>query len=131
MIQLIQRFYDPNSGRVTLDGLDLRDINRSDFRRHMALVPQDPVIFAASARENIRFGRPDATDAEIEVAAQAAAAHDIDHRALLAEAPQPLGLLGVELLVFAEDAPAEHPEEAPALGEHRRAARGLAARRGR
>ncbi|WP_171231177.1 ABC transporter transmembrane domain-containing protein [Ruegeria sp. HKCCA4812] len=76
VIQLIQRFYDPNSGRVTLDGLDLRDINRSDFRRHMALVPQDPVIFAASARENIRFGRLDASDAEVEVAARAAAAHD-------------------------------------------------------
>ncbi|WP_170343594.1 ABC transporter transmembrane domain-containing protein [Ruegeria atlantica] len=76
VIQLIQRFYDPNSGRVTLDGLDLRDINRSDFRRHMALVPQDPVIFAASARENIRFGRLDASDAEVESAARAAAAHD-------------------------------------------------------
>ncbi|NOE18128.1 ATP-binding cassette domain-containing protein [Ruegeria atlantica] len=76
VIQLIQRFYDPNSGRVTLDGLDLRDINRSDFRRHMALVPQDPVIFAASARENIRFGRLDASDAEVEAAARAAAAHD-------------------------------------------------------
>ncbi|NOD98259.1 ATP-binding cassette domain-containing protein [Ruegeria sp. HKCCD6228] len=76
VIQLIQRFYDPNSGRVTLDGLNLRDINRSDFRRHMALVPQDPVIFAASARENIRFGRLDASDAEVEAAARAAAAHD-------------------------------------------------------
>ncbi|UUV05231.1 ABC transporter transmembrane domain-containing protein [Ruegeria sp. YS9] len=76
VIQLIQRFYDPNSGRVTLDGLDLRDLDRSDFRRHMALVPQDPVIFAASARENIRFGRLDASDAEVEAAARAAAAHD-------------------------------------------------------
>ena len=49
---------------------------RADFRRSIALVPQDPVIFAASARENIRFGRPDATDAEVEDAAHAAAAHD-------------------------------------------------------
>jgi ATP-binding cassette subfamily B protein len=49
---------------------------RDDFRRSIALVPQDPVIFAASARENIRFGRPDATDAEVTAAAQAAAAHD-------------------------------------------------------
>ncbi|MEN8839651.1 MAG: ATP-binding cassette domain-containing protein, partial [Octadecabacter sp.] len=76
IIQLLLRFYDPSSGRVTIDGDDLRDLDRADFRRHMALVPQDPVIFAASARENIRFGRPDATDSEVETAAKAAAAHD-------------------------------------------------------
>ncbi len=76
VIQMIQRFYDPDAGRVSLDGVDLRDLNRADFRSHMALVPQDPVIFAASARENIRFGRLDATDAEVEAAARAAAAHD-------------------------------------------------------
>lgn len=51
-------------------------MTRAAFRQHIALVPQDPVIFAASARDNIRFGRPDATDAEIEAAARAAAAHD-------------------------------------------------------
>ena len=51
-------------------------MERSDFRSAIALVPQDPVIFAATARENIRFGRPDATDAEIEAAAKAAAAHE-------------------------------------------------------
>ncbi len=76
VIQMIQRFYDPNSGGITLDGQDLRSLNRADFRGHMALVPQDPVIFATSARENIRFGRLDATDAEVETAARAAAAHD-------------------------------------------------------
>jgi ATP-binding cassette subfamily B protein len=76
IIQMILRFYDPQSGRITFDGIDLRDLNRDAFRREIALVPQDPVIFAASARENIRFGRPDATDAEIEKAARAAAAHD-------------------------------------------------------
>ncbi|AGI72465.1 ABC transporter ATP-binding protein [Octadecabacter arcticus 238] len=76
IIQLLLRFYDPSSGRITLDGDDLRDLNRADFRRHMALVPQDPVIFATSARENIRFGRPDASDAQVEAAAKAAAAHD-------------------------------------------------------
>ncbi|MCF2872592.1 ATP-binding cassette domain-containing protein [Octadecabacter sp. G9-8] len=76
IIQLLLRFYDPASGQITLDGVDLRDLDRADFRRHMALVPQDPVIFAASARENIRFGRPDATDAEVIAAAKAAAAHD-------------------------------------------------------
>ncbi|SCY77761.1 ABC transporter transmembrane domain-containing protein [Paracoccus tibetensis] len=76
VIQLIQRFWDPQEGRVTLDGVDLRDMARAEFRRRIALVPQDPVIFAASARENIRLGRPDAPEAEVEVAARAAHAHD-------------------------------------------------------
>ncbi|EKE43989.1 hypothetical protein OCGS_1970 [Oceaniovalibus guishaninsula JLT2003] len=76
IIQLLLRFYDPDSGRITLDGIDLRDMARSEFRRNIALVPQDSVIFAASARDNIRFGRPDATDAEVEQAARAAAAHE-------------------------------------------------------
>jgi ATP-binding cassette subfamily B protein len=76
ILQLLMRFYDPQQGRVTLDGIALTDLSRSDFRQHVALVPQDPVIFATSARENIRFGRPDATDAEVEEAAKAAAAHD-------------------------------------------------------
>ena len=76
VIQLVQRFWDPGKGRVTLDGIDLRDMARGDFRRQMALVPQDPMIFAASARDNIRFGQPDATDAQIEAAARAAHAHD-------------------------------------------------------
>jgi len=76
VVQLIQRFWDPQSGRVTIDGIDLRDMERADFRRAIALVPQEPVIFAATARENIRFGRPDATDAEVETAARAAYAHD-------------------------------------------------------
>ena len=74
IIQMILRFYDPESGRVTLDGIDLAALERGAFRRSVALVPQDPVIFAASARDNIRFGRPDASDAEVEAAAQAAAA---------------------------------------------------------
>ncbi len=76
IFQLLLRFYDPVAGRVTLDGTDLRDLSRREFRKSIALVPQDPVIFAASARDNIRFGRPDASDAEVEAAARAAAAHD-------------------------------------------------------
>ena len=96
IIQLIQRFYDPAQGRVTLDGLDLKTLARDDFRREIALVPQDPVIFAMSARDNIRFGREDATDAEVEAAARAAAAHEF-----IAALPQgydsPLGERGVLL----------------------------------
>ncbi len=76
MILLLERFYDPTSGAIRLGDTDLRAVARADLRRHLALVPQDPVIFATSARENIRFGRPDATDAEVEAAARAAAAHD-------------------------------------------------------
>ncbi|MCV3273022.1 ABC transporter transmembrane domain-containing protein [Roseobacter sinensis] len=76
IIQMILRFYDPASGRILLDGVDLAQLRRDTFRKAVALVPQDPVIFAASARDNIRFGRPEAADAEIEAAARAAAAHD-------------------------------------------------------
>ncbi len=76
ILQLLMRFYDPQSGTITLDGIDLAAMSRSDFRGAIAMVPQDPVIFATSARENIRFGRPDASDAEVEEAAKAAAAHD-------------------------------------------------------
>lgn len=75
IIQLILRFYDPDSGQITLDGVELGKMRRDDFRQTMSLVSQDPIIFAATARENIRFGRPSASDQEIEAAAQAAAAH--------------------------------------------------------
>ncbi len=76
VFQLVLRFYDPVSGTVRLDGLDIRRLRRADLRRAFALVPQDPVIFADTARENIRFGRPEASDAEVEAAARAAAAHE-------------------------------------------------------
>ena len=76
ILQLLLRFYDPQEGAVKIDGIDLRRMARDDFRRAIALVPQDPVIFATSARENIRFGRPEASDAEVEAAARSAAAHD-------------------------------------------------------
>ncbi len=96
VIQMILRFYDPKSGRILLDGVALSDMRREDFRRHLALVPQDPVIFADNARENIRFGRPEATDAEVESAARAAAAHEFI-RMLPEGYDSPLGERGVML----------------------------------
>jgi ATP-binding cassette subfamily B protein len=74
VFQLLLRFFDPDGGRVSLDGIDLRTLARGDLRRALALVPQEPAIFATTVRENIRFGRPAASDAEVEAAAQAAAA---------------------------------------------------------
>ncbi|GGA10055.1 ABC transporter transmembrane domain-containing protein [Neptunicoccus cionae] len=74
VFQLLLRFFDPDTGRVTLDGMDISSLRRDAFRHHLAYVPQDPVIFATSAMENIRFGRPNASDAEVIAAAKAAAA---------------------------------------------------------
>ncbi|MFT5787713.1 MAG: ATP-binding cassette subfamily B protein [Ascidiaceihabitans sp.] len=96
IIQMILRFYDPQQGRILLDGLALPDLDRAAFREHIALVPQDPVIFATSAGENIRFGRPDATDAQVEAAAKAAAAHDFI-QGLPSGYDSPLGERGVML----------------------------------
>ena len=76
VFQLLLRFHDPESGRVTLDGVDLRQLDPEALRRQVALVPQDPVIFGATARENIRYGRLEADAAQIEAAARSAEAHD-------------------------------------------------------
>ena len=96
IIQMILRFYDPQQGRILLDGHALPELGRAAFREHIALVPQDPVIFATSARENIRFGRSDATDEQIEAAAKAAAAHDFI-KGLPTGYDSPLGERGVML----------------------------------
>ena len=76
VFQLLLRFHDPESGRLTLDGADLRALDPAQVRAHIALVPQDPVIFAASAADNIRYGRLGATDADVEAAARSAEAHE-------------------------------------------------------
>jgi ATP-binding cassette subfamily B protein len=75
-IQLLQRFYDPDQGEIFLDGIDIKTMKRLEFRKSIALVPQDPVIFAATVMENIRFGNPEANNEEIFQAARSAAAHD-------------------------------------------------------
>src|SRR5690606_11619862 len=71
---MLLRFHDPSSGRVLLDGVDIRDADTAALREHIALVPQAPTIFAASAADNIRYGRLEATDAEVRAAAENAEA---------------------------------------------------------
>jgi ATP-binding cassette, subfamily B, bacterial len=82
-LQLLLRFYDPEHGRICIDGLDLRALDPQALRRQIGLVPQETVLFGTSARENIRYGRPGATDVQIEAAARAAAADEF-----LRELPQ-------------------------------------------
>ena len=76
VFQLLLRFYDPQGGRILLDGVDTARLALADLRGAMAMVPQETVIFSTSARENIRYGRPDARDDEVEAAARAALAHE-------------------------------------------------------
>jgi len=80
IFHLMLRFYDPASGVVRFDGVPIADLDPSDLRRHIALVPQDTAIFAASARENIRFGRPEARDSDVEHAAKLALADEFIRR---------------------------------------------------
>jgi len=74
VFQLLLRFYDVESGAIRVDGVDVRHADPAALRRRIAVVPQDPVIFSASALENIRYGRPEASDLEVRAAAEAAAA---------------------------------------------------------
>ncbi len=76
VLSLLLRFHDPQSGRVLVDGVDVRDCDPLELRERIALVPQQPTLFAASARDNIRYGRLDASDAEVEAAARSAEAHE-------------------------------------------------------
>ncbi|MEM1345495.1 MAG: ABC transporter transmembrane domain-containing protein [Pseudomonadota bacterium] len=83
VLQLLQRFYDPSHGAILLDGVPIDRLSFADLRARLALVPQEPVIFADTARANILFGRPDASEAEVIEAARAAAAHEF-----IADLPQ-------------------------------------------
>jgi ATP-binding cassette subfamily B protein len=80
LFHLLLRFYDPTSGTISFDGVPIKSADPQNFRGRIALVPQDPAVFAASARENIRFGRPEATDAEVERAAELAHATEFIRR---------------------------------------------------
>ncbi len=74
VFQLLLRFYDPQAGRIALDGLEIARLDPVELRRHIAVVAQDPAIFSGSIAENIRYGRPDASDSDVRRAAEAAAA---------------------------------------------------------
>jgi ABC-type multidrug transport system fused ATPase/permease subunit len=78
--KLLARFYDPRAGRITIDGLDLREVTQESLRRQLGIVPQEGFLFAGSVRENIAFGRPDAQPAEVEAAARAVGAHEFVQR---------------------------------------------------
>ena len=96
LMSLLVRFYDPTGGTVRLDGHDLRDLRLGDIYDQVSLVTQEPFLFTASVRENIRCGRPDATDAEIEAAARAAFIHD-DIMALPSGYESEIGIGGREM----------------------------------
>ncbi len=80
LFQLLLRFYDPQTGRIFLDGVDIRELDLQALRNAIGIVPQDTVVFSANALENIRYGRPDATDDEVIEAAKLAAAHEFIER---------------------------------------------------
>jgi ATP-binding cassette, subfamily B, bacterial len=96
IFHLIQRFYDPSSGAISFDGTRLTEVDPEALREQIALVPQDAVVFGVSVRENIQFGRPDATDQEIEKAAEAAHAAEFIRR-LPSGYDTPVGERGVTL----------------------------------
>ncbi len=75
-LSLLQRFYDVTGGTIRVDGVDIRDVKLRDLRQRFAYVEQEPTIFAGTIAENIRFGKPDASDAEVEAASRAALVHD-------------------------------------------------------
>ncbi|MER5275063.1 ABC transporter ATP-binding protein [Streptomyces sp. NPDC002809] len=77
LVKLVARFYDPTGGRVTADGTDLRDLGLTAYRHRLGVVPQEAYLFAGTVRDAIAYGRPDATDAEVEAAARAVGAHDM------------------------------------------------------
>ncbi|MFF0474226.1 ABC transporter ATP-binding protein [Streptomyces sp. NPDC004284] len=77
LVKLVARFYDPTGGRVTADGTDLRDLDITAYRHRLGVVPQEAYLFAGTIRDAIAYGRPEATDAEVEAAARAVGAHDM------------------------------------------------------
>ncbi|WP_411105596.1 ABC transporter ATP-binding protein [Streptomyces sp. cmx-4-9] len=77
LVKMVARFYDPTSGRVTADGADLRELDLTGYRHRLGVVPQEPYLFPGTVRDAIAYGRPGASDAEVEAAARAVGAHDM------------------------------------------------------
>ncbi|MFJ4631374.1 ABC transporter ATP-binding protein [Streptomyces sp. NPDC088847] len=77
LVKLVARFYDPTGGRVTVDGTDLRALDITSYRHHLGVVPQEAYLFQGTVRDAIAYGRPDATDAEVEAASRAVGAHEM------------------------------------------------------
>ncbi|MCX3058511.1 ABC transporter ATP-binding protein [Streptomyces beihaiensis] len=77
LVKLVARFYDPTGGRVTVDGTDLRELDLTAYRHRLGVVPQEAYLFPGTVRDAIAYGRPDASDAEVEAAARAVGAHDM------------------------------------------------------
>ncbi|MDX3317329.1 ABC transporter ATP-binding protein [Streptomyces sp. ME03-5684b] len=77
LVKLVARFYDPTDGRVTVDGQDLRDLDLTSYRHRLGVVPQEAYLFPGTVRDAIAYGRPDATDAQVEAAARAVGAHEM------------------------------------------------------
>jgi ABC-type multidrug transport system fused ATPase/permease subunit len=106
-VKLVARFYDPTGGRVAVEGVDVRDFDLHAYRRNIGYVPQEPFLFSGTIRSNISYGRPDASDLEIERAARAVGAHDLvmslpeGYRTSVAEAGRSLSAGQRQLLCLA------------------------------
>ena len=107
IINLLARFYDPNEGRILINGHDIRDIPLSSLRSRMSIVLQDSFLFSVSIKENIRFGKPDASDQEIVDAAKSIGAHDFiikfpnDYDYLIQEGSSNISIGQRQLISFA------------------------------
>ncbi|CAG1013435.1 partial Putative multidrug export ATP-binding/permease protein, partial [Anaerolineales bacterium] len=76
IVNLVPRFYDVAAGKITWNGVDVRDVKQSDLLSHLGIVPQETILFSGTVRDNIRYGKPDASDEDVIAAAKAAQAHD-------------------------------------------------------
>ncbi len=106
VVKLLARFYDPTGGELLIDGVPLRDYDLADYRHHLGYVPQEPFLFSATIRDNIAYGRPEATDAEVEAAARGVGAHDFivaagGYLAAVREGGRSLSIGQRQLLCFA------------------------------
>ena len=139
--KLLARFYDPRDGRITIDGIDLRDVTQASLRRQLGVVPQEGFLFAGTVRDNIAFGRPDADPADVVAAAKAVGAHEFILRARGRLRHEPAGARDAAL---ARPAPARRvrpraarrpadpdPRRGDVVRGHRHRAQNRAARSGR